>query len=160
EQDGVITLPAVDDDPATYEPVSTPSSSAGGGSQIVKVIGETDVELLDIPIVRDMDDDAGFYAAFVPERADTWSGARLYRSIDDGGSYSPLLDASNASAVGSASGVLGDFHGGNIVDELNRVDIVMTNGELASITRGALLNGGNLFLLGDELLQAQRCELV
>jgi hypothetical protein len=158
EQDGVITLQCVDEDIAIYSPTSTGSVTAGGGSA-VRVVGATYMELLDIPIVRDTDDGAGYYVA-VGGEYDTWTGSRLYRSADSGANYSAVTDITTESAIGTASTVLGDFAGGNIVDEANSVDVLLVCGSLSSTTAAGMLSGSNLFVLGDELLQARSCELI
>lgn len=154
---GVITLTCIDDDADVYSPNATPGAVSGGGAS-VRFDGPTNLLLLDIPILRDEDDNASYYVAAC-SYGTSWRGARLFRSTDAGANYSALLDLNREAAIGQADGVLGAFSGGNVVDELNYVDVTLARGTLASITRAQLLSSGNVCLLGDEVLQFQRAVL-
>jgi hypothetical protein len=109
---------------------------------------------VNINMLRDSDNDAGFYAAAcAQDPLATWGGAVLYVSADEGASYQAVATILNETTMGSATNALGDFHGGNIVDELNSVNVVLSQGTLSSTTNAGLLNGANACVIGDEILQ-------
>lgn len=79
----------------------------------------------------------------------TWTGAQLYKSIDSGSNYAPLLSSTNAATIGTAAGVLGDFADGNVFDYDNSVSIILrSGGPLVSYTELQVLNGEGLCVLG------------
>ena len=155
----LIRWKAVDDSPAAYSPVVEPGIGLGGGGGGVKFVGPTKLELIDCPILLDANDDAGLYAAaagYLPG----WPGAVVFKSGDGGTAYANVGAIPNASAIGYAIGVLPTFAGGNMVDETNTVDVRMHSGTLATITQDGLLDDGNMAILGSELLQFKRAELL
>jgi hypothetical protein len=159
EQDGILTIVGVDDDPDAYRSVVAGVTPSGGGSAIL-IVGPTRTVLLDIPLLRQEDDGPGMYLAASGYRAE-WRGARVYRSTDDGASYATFQDVKRAAIMGHADGVLADWTRGNTVDETNTVIVeVLGAGTLSSITRAQLLNEGNPAVLGDEIIQFQRAELL
>lgn len=101
---------------------------------------------------RDEDADAGFYAAVCASDPEaTFRGAKLFRSLD-GTTYptTSLVDVTAEAVMGYATNALGDFHGGNIPDELNVLNVTLANGSLSSTTTAGLLAGTFMFLLGRE----------
>lgn len=108
---------------------------------------------MNINMLRDADNDAGFYAAAcAQDLAATWRGAVLYVSSDSGASYSRLADLTAEATMGYTTDALGNFHSGNIVDELNSVNVFLANGSLASTTNDGILSGANACVIGDEIL--------
>jgi len=104
-------------------------------------------------MIRDADDDAGFYAAACArDPLATWAGASLYASSDGGASYTLLASLPNEATMGYTTDVLGDFAGGNIPDELNSVNVTLLNGTLSSTDYAGLLAGTNACVIGDEIL--------
>lgn len=94
-----------------------------------------------------------------------WNGATLFRSVDAGGSYSSLTSTTTTAIIGAASGVLGDFSGGNIFDEINTITVALqSGGALTSYTELQVLNGAGLCVLGApgrwEILQYKVATLV
>lgn len=86
--------PIFDDDPdeeeppdefPTQTPVTIPASRAA---------------LLDIPLLRDADNDAGLYAAMCGYRPEGWTGTTLFSSSDGGASYLPVATITNPAAIG------------------------------------------------------------
>lgn len=157
-EDGcAITLDVVAEASALYTQAAegvVPDYSAPG----VAVGGNTRLELLDIPLLRDQDDTPGFYVAACGYR-DGWSGANLFRSSDGGASWSALVNLPDAAVIGGAVTTLGDFSGGNVFDELNTVTVLLQNGTLSSATEEAVLNGANVAVLGDEVIQFKTATL-
>lgn len=157
EDAGVLTFACRDNDVASYAPDSVAAPPSGGGSS-VRFDGPSKLFLLDMPILRDADDDPGYYLAGTGYLS-SWRGASAYRSANDGATYTAVRDVVSRVVSGQADTVLGNYSGGNTVDEINSVDVTLLSGELSSITRAQLLNSGNGALLGDELIQFQRAVL-
>lgn len=139
------------------------SSSAPGRTTVkssaqISVPGVTLYRYLDIPIIRDVDDDAGFYAAFAGA-LDGWGGATLFKSLD-GVAYSSVASVVNAATFGTCDTTLGTFTGGNMVDEKNTLDVTLVGGTLASITYAQLLDEGNAALVGSELIHFRTATLL
>jgi hypothetical protein len=117
------------------------------------------LELIDGPIVLDSNDDAGAYAAAAGYRT-PWPGEAAVKSIDSGTTWTNVKTITTAASLGHATTLLGNFDGGNVVDERNTANVQMHTGTLSTITRAQLLNGGNLAVWGDEYLQFQRADLI
>jgi hypothetical protein len=121
--------------------------------------GPTRLELLDIPILRDQDDDAGPYAALGGHNT-AWRGGVLYSS-PDGINYGERGSALNRAVMGVCNTTLGTFTGGNVFDEVNTLDVTVDQGgELESFTALEVMNGANGALVGDELIQFRTAVVV
>lgn len=148
---GIYRRQAVLEDTTVY----TQAASAAGlpaPSETVSTVPVINLALMDIPLLRDQDDGVGYYAAACGY-ADGWTGAQAFKSTDDGATWSSFGDAFlNEATIGTASTALGDFTQ-NIFDESGSVTVVMINGTLASDTELNVLNGANVALLGNEVIQ-------
>lgn len=123
---------------------------------------QTELLLLDIPLVTETDDENGFYAAMAGKVDNTWRGATLYKSSDGGATYVAQVSDSVIDVMGSTTDVLGDWQGGNMFDEINSVTVEIGpgGGTLSSASSLAVLNGANLAVVGQELLQFKNADLV
>jgi hypothetical protein len=158
EATGIHSYTAVLEDAQIYLQ-SAVAASLPAPVETVTMIGPTHLQLLDIPLLRDQDDGVGFYAAACGYLAG-WRGAQLFKSIDAGASYEQYGPTFlKASSIGSANDALGDFAGGNTFDETNTVTVRLISGTLGGITELAVLNGGNVALLGDEIIQFKNATL-
>jgi hypothetical protein len=150
---GVIKWEGAFCEPTIYTQ-SGAAATAATPAETTSVPGPTLCELMDIPLLRDADDSYGFYTAALGY-LDGWRGAQLYISRDGGGTYDDmeagllLLE----STMGFAETVLGSPIWLEQFDEKCTVDVHLVEGSLASATRDEVLNGANVALLGDELLQ-------
>lgn len=127
-------------------------------AQTIVVYGNTCLLLLDIPMLRDDDDNAGFYLA-TSGYGEDWPGSVVLKSLDGGASYNQMMTLITPAITGVAAGALGDFDG-NVFDEFNTVQVTVFNGELVSLTELAVLNGGNAAVLGNEIIQFKTATLV
>lgn len=148
---------------AVLENVAGYSSSAVGGSagqsqSEIEVPGPTLMQLLDIPLIRDQDEGAGFYAPMTGVR-DSWRGASLLKSFDDL-SFTTIGSVFNSATMGYATTTLGNWIGGNMFDEANTVDVTLYGGELVSADYLAVLNGANACVIGNEILQFKNAILI
>ena len=161
EAKGIITFDLARENVGTYTQ-TLPAVSQNAPNQSIVPIPSSDMELLDIPLLRDADDGPGFYVAASPAQDPSyWHGMSLYRSVDAGASWGLFGPAVlSPSAMGTASGALGDFHSGNIFDESNSVTVVLLDGgALSSVSELLVLSGANAALLGDEIIQYKNADL-
>jgi hypothetical protein len=122
-----------------------------GGAEIVP----STLFLMDLPLLRNEDDQPGFYASV--SGRDGWRGAGLFRSGDD---VSFLLSNrfSLPAVAGLAAGVLAEASP-YYMDSGDGVKVALIRGELSSCSELELLNGTNAALLGDEVIQFQSAVL-
>jgi len=140
-----IKLTGVIDFAESY--VSTKSGGAAtASSSIAGLPGPTVANLLDIPILRDLD--AGIINYLSTAGAlDGWGGALLYRSGDGGVNYSVRA----TSVINATSGFSTDVLADGITatwDNTNTVNITMTNGTLTTEAELTVLNGANAAAFG------------
>lgn len=114
---------------------------------------------MNINALRDSDDNAGFYAAVSSSMA-SWPGAVIYQSSDNGASYQMLSAFTTRATMGRTVGALGDYGGGNTVDELNTVTVSLMHGTLSSVSYAALLAGAQAALIGNEVVYFRDAVLV
>ena len=142
--------------------LTSPGVTSGDytGSSVVSLTPYTLMQLLDIPILRDSDNDAGFYVAAKGDGAG-WPGAGIFNSADDVEYTRQAVVMENA-VFGFCMSTLGDWSGGRMFDEKNSVTVAVADGTLNSTTRDAILNdqGVNAMLIGNELIQFRSAALV
>lgn len=111
---------------------------------LVRNSSPTETELFDGPILRDADNDAGFYV--LQNGGEKWPGGTL-RVMPDGTTISTITERA---IFGTCSTTLGDWTGPRVFDEVNTVTVNVGTGELSSSTRDAVLNDQsvNAFAIG------------
>ena len=152
-------LSGVPEDSAVYTSEATGASGPGTGQTII-TIGDTNIELMDLPQLRDSDTDAGVYVAASGVAAG-WTSGVLYKSFDGGATYNVSVFLGIGS-VGVSTNALGDWDPAlNIIDTVNSVNIALELGAaaLASVTDEQMFSGANTFCLGNEVFQAANCVL-
>lgn len=136
---------------AAYLGATATGASPDAGQTGPAPLASSEAVLLDLPPLRQQDDDAGLYAAALPAGG-TWSGALVYT----GASSASLQSAGavySAVSIGYATSVLPVWVSG-CMDQSSSVTVQMVRGELHSAARDAVLdNAANVALLGGELLQ-------
>lgn len=106
---------------------------------------------MNINMLRDTDDDPGFYVA-VTSPDPKWPGCALFRSDDDGATYSQIATMTAAATMGRVLGTLGNFAGGHIPDEANTIRVSLTRGSLSSVPYASFLAGAQAAIIGDEIV--------
>ena len=160
---GIVRWKGVIEDSTVYTQTST-GAAMTTPDNVVPLIGPTLFVPLDIALLREVDDDFGFYYG-LSGAADGWIGAQLYQSTDGGTDYNAVTNGLvlTGPTMGTAAAALGTTgitaSTNEKVDEINTVSVVLTAGTLSTITRNAMLAGGNVFLIGDEIVQAMVCTL-
>ena len=156
--EGIITSELVLDDATVINSLALTDSSYAGSS-LVRHVSVALVDLLDIPILRDVDDTPGFYAGFyapIPRPG----GASLYKSSDNV-TFTRVVDTTDFAVRGAATTTLGPWTGGWVFDEVNSLTVNVGDGTLASVTRDVLLSStGNAMLVGSEVIQYRDAVLV
>lgn len=119
------------------------------------VAGPTLLEILDIPILHDVDDGLGLsiYIA-VSGLNDAWQGASVELSYDGGANYVQARDARVPITIGELVTGLAD-HPADFPDQAHtcRVRILTPNAELEETDLEGLQNRKNLAIIGDEIVQ-------
>ena len=159
EASGVTTLECVQDDSTVFTQTGT---TAGGTASQTTVLATptTTLALLDVPLLRDVDNLPGHYVA-VKGSAANWTSAGLYDSLDDL-TYTPNTTISSQAVMGSCTTVLADWAGGNVFDEVSSVTVNVGAQQLASVTRDDILasQSTNAALIGSEVLQYRTATLM
>lgn len=124
-------------------PVTRPPSS---------IAGPTLLEFLDIPILRDVHDQLGFYLA-VSGILPAWPGASVELSLDGGENYIEAGTTRTASIIGELVTALGD-HPYPFPDTHNvcEVQIQTPNALLENTTLSGMMNRRSRALIGDEIV--------
>lgn len=114
----------------------------------VSAYSPTALILLDLPALRDADNDAGIYAVAYPTNATrTWGGAVVHRSVDGGATYAQVGSVVNAGIVGSLAEALPPGLS-TTWDFENVIDVEIISGTLESRTEEAVINGANAAAIG------------
>lgn len=160
EADGIIKFEAESEDSSVYTTRRSVGATTSTPSQTLVGYSNTNISLLDIPILSEMDNDYGVY--FTVRRASPgmrWNGCEIFMSTSSTGEYQSIGQMNIEGNFGSSLNTLGNFDiESNDIDRFNSV-IVKTSGTLGSISYDQLLNGENLCVLGDEVLQFQTATL-
>lgn len=157
---GIINLELRRDRVEVYQSTSSGVSAAVPPNTIA-IPGPTELVLLDIPILRDVDDDPGFYYAVIPETSD-WRGAQVLRALAVDEDYLQVGSLGVTAVVGDVSGTVAD---GTTVgfDDVTVIEVTLRGASmtLSSVDDAALAAGFNTFFIGDpndttlgEILQA------
>lgn len=112
------------------------------------VIAPIELILLDLPPLRDQDDDAGLYAAARVTAVDsTFQGAAVMRSSDGGSNYSTIANIGSETTMGL---LIGDVDVGptSIWDDGTEIFIQLQTGTLENRTADAVLAGANAAAIG------------
>jgi len=146
----LVKIKGVADETSLY------TSNAVGGTdnqigQTVPVIGATSINYLDIPMLRDLDNSSGYYAAASGYNTN-WPGCVIYKSTDGGVVYNELNSLVTASTKGTTIGALGDTSYPWQWDYANTVNVSLISGTLSGETEINVLNGSNWCLVGSEII--------
>jgi hypothetical protein len=145
---GVIELDVQQEDYLAYQ-----SAVAGATGllpeNVVRLPGETRLILMDAPIWRDEDDNAGFYWAVTAENKG-WRGATVHRSSDGGLSYDVMSDVGVRTTIGDVAAAT-PAGPTSIWDRTTVITVVLAfeDDELESASELLVLNGANAAWLGN-----------
>ncbi len=158
--DGVLQCRAKPNASAIYTPNATGGQGATPDGTIV-LAGESDLLLIDIPLLRNVDDEPGFIAVMGSASA-SWPGGVAFRSDDSGQTYDEVQAFSAPGTYGVARGTLSADEGA-LVDAASTLTIDWIAGTPESISATQFANGYNYFAYGAdqrwEILQARDLDL-
>lgn len=133
-------------------------AGVAAGQAGVSLAELTQVEVMDIPILRDADDNPGPYVALCGYGAN-WSGAELYIGPDD----TSLIDrggVSTGALIGSVTAALPTWTQGGM-DMHSTFSVTFVYGTPANAIRDAVLDShANLCLIGSEIVGVMTFTLV
>lgn len=155
-QNNILTFEGTFDSGTIVTAGAVAGVAEGLTGQTLHLPVKTLLALLNVPMLRDQDEDAGFYAAACGQGT-PWPGSLLVKSADEGASFNQVTSLLNAATMGVAS-ALGDFTP-NTFDEFNTFTVRLFSGTLSSATELAVLNGANVAVLGGEILQFKTATL-
>lgn len=119
--------------------------------------GNVSMYLIDLPLLPGESSAERVLAACTSDGA--FYGANLFRSNDNGGTWSYVGQVTQHAVVGTAITVL---PAGNTVtwDEGSAVDVILSHGTLESRPSGDVLNYFNAALIGAEIVQFKQASLI
>lgn len=134
----------------TYNGIVTGNALKPPVSTTPGIIGETRLEILNIPVQRDQDDELGLYIAAAGENT-AWTGYQLLYSLDGGTTYTQAFVSESPATLGETETDLlaetsYEYQGDQTVE-------VVVNFSLTSISYDQLLGNQNRCVIGDEVLQ-------
>lgn len=123
-----------------------------------KVIGVTDVQLIDSHILVDQDDELGFYLTGV-RTTDSWQGAAVEISIDGGESYINELAIGAEGVIGYLTAPL-NTHPHWYQDFLNTVSVKLTDKAdiIEQYTHRDVMNRRGLIIIGNEIMNFESAD--
>lgn len=158
--DGRIECRAKYNNAALYVQTAAGEEGQSVGATL-KLAGNSVYQLLDIPLLRDDDNTAGFPAAMTGYMTG-WPGGTLYRSDDNGATWADLRSFSPGQIMGYATNTLA-AHGGTVLDKTGALSVWLHSGALSSVTELQMFNGQNWFAYGIdgrwEIIAAQNAVL-
>lgn len=145
--DGRMECAAKYNKAAIYTPVARGEEGQSTGGTLT-LEGPAVYSLLDIPLLRDDDDTAGFPVA-MSGYLSGWPGGILYRSDDGGQSWADLRAFAPGVVIGYATTTLA-AHGGTVIDFASTLTVRLYSGTLASVTQAQMFAGQNWFAYGSD----------
>ena len=154
-----IQVQGISENAATLDFYTAPANGTGL-LQANNAVATTSLVFLDIPAMpADSATSASLRFAGCGITSN-WKGSAIYRSDDGGANYARLIDLTSMSAIGNASNALSSGPT-NVFDETGSVAVLLIdNNPLQSVTQLAVLNGANVALLGNEIIQFTTATLV
>lgn len=153
---GVLRLRGVAEDVASYDVYLPPAVTESRAVATIPA-GPTQAEFLDLPLFPQ--DEVPVLRVALAGVDAPWRGAVVYRSDDGGGSYSQLTGVDAPAVMGVAATALGAGVWA-VPDMQGYVDVVLLGEqELETVTLNAMLNGANVALIGEEVVQFMVAEL-
>lgn len=148
--DNVLAFDGISEDEAAHVTASTITGAevAGFTEQTAPTTGQTTLVLGDWPLLRDVDDAPGIYAA--GEGDANWTSGIVYQSSDQV-NYARVFSLTKAALIGAATTKLPDGRT-DIVDKVSEVTVDIGTGTLESTTELLMLNGTNRAMVGAELI--------
>ena len=140
----VLACEAVADDASVYVSAAVAAATTSA-KQTISTPGTTIPAFLDIPILRDADDDADFYLGAAGTGAG-WTGAAVYKSADRA-DWSRIDAVTEPSVIGSCVNLMPSGPT-TIFDDGSTINVRLISGTLSSVTEAQMCNGANAAAIG------------
>lgn len=154
---GEVRCKAIAEESSVYDFYAKPNNDGNG--EVVNENSATRLEIIDAPAFPTDD----VYTAYIRFAAtglnDSWAGAAIYRSDDDGANYSQITEILEPGTIGNVLNILPDANP-DLFDEATELQVSLISGELESVSELALLNGANAAIVGNEVIQFANAELI
>lgn len=144
-QNGVMHIEAVREEQDSYTSYVT-GDEAPPKDDVVVIPGIMLFQLLDIPLLRDSDDNAGHYCV-ASSYNDPWEGGVIYKSIDNV-AWGETAIFTSKSTYGTLMAEL-PRHTGALWDDDNEILVDMISGDFETETKSRVLQGYNAILVGN-----------
>jgi hypothetical protein len=153
-----IKISAVAEDITNYDFYYEPYTVSCNDSEVIRGAGNTIFHILDLPCLPGFSSKYTkcYIAAAGSEHK--WQGASIY-GLDNGNNYSYLTEINVESTIGTSLNILRSGPIG-IWDENTKIIVSLLSGELESVSKEATLNGANIALIGNEIIQFASAKLV
>lgn len=149
-----ITFTGILWDAGALDVITTEVSNEGPQASLeLDVVIPSFGELLNIPMLRNVDNDAGFYVVLGPLATGGWTNAFLLEAINRDGKFEAIASVQAAGGYGKATTILADSGIFHTWDRTSTVDVQMNNVTLTSSTELDVMNGENIAVIGDEIVQ-------
>lgn len=160
---GIIELECVLYENSVIEYTGVTDNEIQNVTEVIQ-IAPTIWKPMDIPILRDIDDEYGYYVALkgdIQGSSYAWPGGVLLRSWDNI-NFNQIGLVLTPAIIGTCQTTLGNFTEGNVFDEYNTLTVDVGTGTLSSVTREALFNDESLnnMLVGSEIIRFRSAELI
>jgi len=158
-RENILKITAISYDTSVFSQFGKAGGNSNSDVQISIPAGDTVLKILDLPALPiESDDSSNMYIAMAGEE-DGWKGAGVYRSDDNGQSYQTIYTDNKSSIIGTAIDVIPDGVA-NVFDKKSKVTVNIINGELSGTDEISVLNGANIALLGEEIIQYSNATLI
>ena len=157
-RNGMQEITAVAEDVSSYD-FYNPAGTATPNITPPVSVSASRLELLDMPAFPTDGATDAYLRYGVVGLGDAWTGSAVYRSDDGGPNYGLMQTLTAQATIGATLTVLpvGTIY---TWDYFSTVDVLLTFGQLQSVTDIAVLNGANACLIGDEVIQFQTATLL
>ena len=157
DERGVLAFEVAADDPSAIVSQQITDTTQTPAANVSKP-GDTLLQALDVPLLRDADDAPGFYVA-AKGSTTIWPGGQALISSNNV-DYTLAAEVNESAVFGVCTTTLGAYTGIGF-DERNTLTVNVGNGELASSTRDAMLADDtvNALLVGSEVIRFRAASL-
>lgn len=144
---GIIELDLRRDRAEVYQSTARGSNAAVADNPL-NITGPAELILLDIPLLADADDNAGFYYAVTA--TGFFRGADVVRALTISDDFDEVAPVGFVSTVGAVTGTLATGTTGGF-DDVTILDVVLrsVDMELVSVSDDAILGGANACFVGN-----------
>ena len=113
--------------------------------ETVDYLGDSEVDLIDAPMILNSLDSSGFVAAMSGKAS--WPGGSLFRSYDSGQTYSNIQSFVSSPPKGTAINTLAPSHG-FVIERDTGLTLNNVNGDFFSVSEAQLMSGSNWCFYG------------